>query len=231
MSDAPRVGIIDSGVHVAHPHVGGIRGGITVTADGYAEEYTDCLGHGTAIAALIHSLAPRAELYAVRVFDRTLATSIDRVMRAIDWCLESEIQIINLSLGTANPKHRNRFETVLDRVRSAGAVLVSAFEMSGQLMLPGALLGVIGVSPDPECAREEYRVIERVVDGDRKKVFLAPPFPRDIPGVPREHNLNGVSFAVAHMSAHLARCRSGSAAGTGDWEYELVGAEERHISL
>jgi hypothetical protein len=38
-------------------------------------------------------------------------------------------------------------------------------------------------------------------------VFKASPYPRDIPGVPRERNLNGVSFAVANMSGFVARAR------------------------
>jgi hypothetical protein len=41
-----------------------------------------------------------------------------------------------------------------------------------------------------------------------KTVYTAPPFPRDIPGVPRERNLKGVSFAVARVSARIAAERS-----------------------
>jgi subtilisin family serine protease len=217
MTQAVRIGIVDSGVHVEHPHVGGIAGGVTIEADGYSAGYVDCLGHGTAIAALIHSLAPDAGLFAVRVFDRSLATSMTRVIRAIDWCLENDIRIINLSLGTVNQNHRDLFVAAVDRVNGSGAVLISAYEMNGQPMLPGSLPGVIAVSAAPDCPREEYRVTER----NGKRVFCAPPFPRDIPGVPREHNLNGVSFAVAHLSAHLARGWS-AYAPVNDWEQLLI---------
>ncbi|MBT9333243.1 subtilisin-like serine protease QhpE [Paracidobacterium acidisoli] len=204
MSGAVRIGIVDSGVHAGHPHVGRIAGGIAVEDNGFSGDFVDRLGHGTAVAALIHFLAPQAELLAVRIFDRRLATGIDRVIRAMDWCLENDVQIINLSLGTTNPEHRAPFLAAADRVRSAGAVLVSAFEMNGTRMLPGSLPGVIGVAADADCPREEFRVTER----EGKRVFCASPFPREIPGVPREQNLQGVSFAVAHISAHLARCRS-----------------------
>jgi hypothetical protein len=217
MNQAVRIGMIDSGVHAEHPHVGGIAGGVTVEADAYLPGFVDCLGHGTAIAALIHSLAPSAALVAVRVFDRTLATSIKRVIRAIDWCVENDIQIVNLSLGTVNPNHRDAFTTAVDRVRNAGAVLVSAFEMNGQPMLPGCLAGVIGVTADPDCPGDQYRCAE----SGGKRVFSAPPYPREIPGVPRERNLNGVSFAVAHISAHLAQCWSNHAP-TADWEQILA---------
>jgi hypothetical protein len=204
MSGAVRIGIVDSGVYQEHPHVGRIAGGVTVEADAYLPEFVDCLGHGTAIAALIHWLAPEAELYAVRVFDRTLTTSIRRVMRAIDWCLENEMHIVNLSLGTGNPAHRAAFAAALARVDAAGATLVSAYEMNGQPMLPGSMAGAIGVTTDADCPREKPRCRER----EGELVFSAPPYPREIPRVRRERNLQGVSFAVAHISAYLARRRA-----------------------
>lgn len=217
MSGAIRIGIVDSGVHGEHPHVGGIAGGVTVGADGYVPGYVDCLGHGTAIAALIHALAPEAELYAVRVFDDRLATSIGRVIRAIDWCLENEMEIVNLSLGTMNPAHRAAFAAAVERVHDAGAALVSAYEMNDQPMLPGSMAGAIGVAMDADCPREAFGCTMR----EGKPVFSAPPYPREIPGVRREDNLNGVSFAVAHISAHLARRRA-LHGGEADWEQLLT---------
>jgi subtilisin family serine protease len=190
-----RIGVLDSGVCRTHPHVGKIVDGITITADGAIAGYEDTLGHGTAVAAVIHHLNPEADLVAVKIFDRKLATSLPVVIRAIDWCLEHDIQVINLSLGTLNPEHRSAFEDAVARTRQAGAVIVSALEMSGAAALPGSLAGVIGV-----MEADEYQVNHRY----GKLVYTAPPFPRDIPGVPRERNLMGVSFAVARVSAQIA---------------------------
>jgi subtilisin family serine protease len=195
VSPSLRIGILDSGVCRTHPHIGKIVDGITITADGTIAGYEDTLGHGTAVAAIIHHLNPDADLVAVKIFDRKLATSLPVVIRAIDWCLEHDIQIINLSLGTVNSEHRSAFEDAVARTRQAGAVIVSALEMSGAAALPGSLAGVIGV-----MEADEYQVNHRY----GKLVYTAPPFPRDIPGVPRERNLKGVSFAVARVSAQIA---------------------------
>jgi subtilisin family serine protease len=195
VSPPVRIGVLDSGVCRTHPHVGKIVDGITIAADGARAGYEDTLGHGTAVAAVIHHLNPQADLVAVKIFDRKLATSLRVVIGAIDWCLEHDIQIINLSLGTLNPKHRSAFEDAVARTRQAGAVIVSALEMSGVAALPGSLAGVIGV-----MEADEYQVNHRY----GKLVYTAPPFPRDIPGVPRERNLKGVSFAVARISAQIA---------------------------
>ena len=88
----------------------------------------------------------------------------------------------------------------IDRVQKSGALLVSAYEVPGSLMLPGALPGVVGVVEDATCPRETYRVI---CEGTTR--FAACPFPLDIAGVPRERNIHGVSFAVAHISSQIAK--------------------------
>jgi subtilisin family serine protease len=195
MNPPVRIGVLDSGVCRTHPHVGKIVDGITITADGLVAGYEDNLGHGTAVAAIIHHLNPAVDLVAVKIFDGKLATSLRAVIRAIDWCLDHDIQIINLSLGTLNPEYRIAFEEAVERTHAAGAVIVSALEMGGEPALPGSLAGVVGVMEG-----EEYEVCHRY----GKPVYIAPPYPRDIPGVPRERNLKGVSFAVARISAKVA---------------------------
>ena len=200
MSRPVRIGVLDTGVCPTHPHVGKIVDGITITVDGDRAGYEDTLGHGTAIAAVIHHLNPDADLVAVKIFDRKLATSLPIVIRAIDWCLEHDIQVINLSLGTLNPEHRSAFEEVVARAQAARALIVSALEMNGKAALPGSLAGVVGVMETDPADGVEYQAYHRY----GKLVYTAPPFPRDIPGVPREYNLKGVSFAVARVSAKVA---------------------------
>ena len=195
MSRIVRIGVLDSGVCRTHPHVGRIVEGITIGPDATLPGYEDTLGHGTAVASVIHYLNPEADLVAVKIFDGKLATSLPIVIRAIDWCLEHDVQVINLSLGTLNPEHRSAFEDAVARTQGAGAVIVSALEVDGKAALPGSLPGVIGV-----LAGEDYASCERF----GRTVYTAPPFPRDIPGVPRERNLKGVSFAVARVSARIA---------------------------
>jgi subtilase family protein len=194
-----KIAIIDSGVNPDHPHVGGVAGGVWIGPRGDCGDYLDRLGHGTAVAGAIREKAPDAELYAVKVFDRELSANVEVIIRAIEWSIAQQADVINLSLGTANPDRRARFEPVL--ARSPNIVLVSAFEHQGRPLLPGSLRPVIGVALDPECPRDAYRVEIR----NGRPVFLASGFPRSIPGVPPEKNLNGTSFAVANMTGFVAR--------------------------
>jgi subtilisin family serine protease len=198
-----RIAIIDSGVNPTHPHVSRIAGGVGITASGETPVYLDCLGHGTAVTAAIAEKVPEALLYAVKVFDRTLSTTADRILRAIDWAIGQQVHVVNLSLGTRNPAHREAFAQMIAKAAAAGLVLVAAREFSGVESLPGSLPGVIPVSVDWDCPRDAYRCTTI----DSQPLFLASGYPRSIPGVPVERNLNGISFAVANMCGFVARAR------------------------
>jgi subtilisin family serine protease len=197
-----RVAIIDSGVHVAHPHVGSIAGGVGFDDDGRQHgDYLDRLGHGTAVTAAIKEKAPDAELFAVKVFDRTLGTRIATLIEAIDWAAEQGMDVANLSLGTSKAEHEPALRDAVDRAAARGLLIVSARDDEGVRWLPGSLPGVIPVQLDWTCPREQYRI----ADVDGVTVFRASGFARPIPGVPPERNLNGISFAVANITGFVAR--------------------------
>ena len=198
-----RVGIIDSGVNPAHPHVGGVAGGVFIGPAGESDHYLDYLGHGTAIAGAIREKAPDALLYAVKVFDRSLATSSDILLRALEWCLAHEMHVINLSLGVLNQDKRPRFEEMLDRAASAGVLLVAAHEAHGRAVLPGCLPGALAVGLSQDSSRDSYHC----ETAGSRRVFYASGYPRPVPGLPQERNLNGISFAVANMTGFVARAR------------------------
>jgi len=178
-----RIAVIDSGICDGHPHVGAVAGSVSFAG----EDAVDRLGHGTAIAAAIREKVPSADLFVVKVFDRRLSATIDLLVRALLWCRQERMDVVNLSLGTANPQHRAALEEALPG---------NGFVVSAAGMLPGSIEGVVAVDADETCARDRFR--------HRDGVFLASPYPRPIPGVPPERNLHGVSFAVANMTGFVA---------------------------
>lgn len=208
-----RVAVIDSGIHADHPHIGGIAGGTSVCEHGEGFDISDRIGHGTAVAAAIREKAPHAELYAVKVFDRTLSTTAGTLVRAIHWAAGAGARVINLSLGTARADHAGCLSDAVAYALERGAVIVAAEESDDIRWLPGSLAGVIPVRLDWTCPRDCIRTDDC---GDRMR-FLASGYPRPIPGVPVEANLKGISFAVANVSGFVARvCESRRGAGTRD---------------
>jgi subtilisin family serine protease len=198
-----RVAVIDSGVHAGHPHVGSVAGGVAIDESGEHGDFTDRLGHGTAVMAAIKEKAPAAELFAVKVFDRALSTRIDFLVQAIDWAARERMDIANLSLGTARPEHEAALRSAVER--AGGVIIVSALDADGVAYWPGSLPGVVAVQVDWTCPREACRIA--TVNGG--KVVRASGLPREIPGVPPSRNLHGVSFAVANVTGLLARAFDG----------------------
>lgn len=80
-------------------HVAGTAAGGGVTADGasYTGPYnaTTVSGHAWNVGP---GVAPKADLYAVRVFG--CAGSTDVVVDAIDWAVDNDMDVINMSLGS-----------------------------------------------------------------------------------------------------------------------------------
>ena len=200
-----RVAVIDSGVHPANPHIGGAQvSGVRIGADGEIDgDFVDRIGHGTAVAAAILEKAPHVDLVAVRVFDRTLATSAEVLAHAISWAASHDARLINLSLGTSNPKRAEMLGAAVAEGMVKGAIVVSARGSGGMAMLPGSLPNVAGVMLDPVCDRHELSVMPR--DTPPAADFASSGYPRPIAGVPVERNLSGISFAVANVTGFLAR--------------------------
>jgi hypothetical protein len=192
-----RVAVIDSGVNPRHPHICGLEGGICVAPDGVVTsgDYSDYLGHGTAVTAAIQEKAPEAKYFAIRLFQTSLRSTIDGLIGALEWAIEQKMDVVNLSLGTRNSFHAPRFEPLISRANEQGTLIVAAREANGELCYPGSLPGVINVGLDWEVPRETYQ-LEQLPEGP---IFFASGYPRSLPGMSRERNLHGISFAVANM--------------------------------
>ena len=200
-----RVAVIDSGVNASHPHIHRVSGGVTIGEQVVENSYVDLLGHGTAVMAAIQEKAPDAEYFAVRVFHSALRTKVAFLLQAIEWCIDHNIGVINLSLGTSNPAHAEPFTPLISRAAEHGMILVSARDANGIPALPGSLPGVIGVGLEWEWPRESYSCTQILSALDLR----ASGYPRSAPGIPRERNLNGISFAVANMTGFVVRACEG----------------------
>ena len=220
-----RVAVIDSGVHASHPHIGRVAGGVAI---GQKEDsFVDLIGHGTAVMAAIQEKAPQAEYFAVRVFHTELRARIDVIVSAVEWCIERRMDVINLSLGTANPAHEARFAALIARAAEHGTIVVSARNTNGIAAFPGSLMGVVGVGLDWNCPRYSYSC-RRTPEG---LVLCASGYPRPIPDVPKERNLQGISFAVANMTGFVARACQGLEHRSHGTVCSALAAEAERIGL
>jgi subtilisin family serine protease len=184
-----------------------VEGGVGIRDDGtIVDDYVDLLGHGTAVTAAIREKASGAQIFAIKVFWRSLATDVETLVRGIELAAARGANVINLSLGTNKTAHTERLQHAVDAAAARGSIVVAANDDNGARWFPGSLKGVVAVQADWTCGRDRYGIGS--VEG--RPVLTASPYPREIPGVPREKNIHGVSFAVANASAFVARALEAS---------------------
>lgn len=151
-----RVAVIDSGIEADHPAIGGmVRGAVVVEYDArtktqvrYVEdkECQDMFGHGTACAGIIHSIAPDAELYSVRVLGRDLTGRAMQFAGGLRWAIENGIQVVNLSLSTSREEFFGLFHEIADDAYFKNVVLVSAVNNVPAPSYPSLYSSVISVA-------------------------------------------------------------------------------------
>ena len=142
------VAVIDTGVQADHPDLGGrLVQGFDFVGDDPIEEGdedddpTDGNGHGTHVTGIIAAnrdndegitgIAPGARVLALRVLDDNGEGYATDTIKAINYAVDQQVNVINLSLGDFIPLQSTLlndpdYEAALDRAVKAGVVVVIA---------------------------------------------------------------------------------------------------------
>lgn len=125
------VAILDTGIDIDHPDLV-VAGGVNVVGPFRTDKYNDDNGHGTHVAGIVAALdneigvvgvAPNAELYAVKAFNRRGIGFDSDIIDGIDWSITNGMQVINMSFGGSdNPSLHQAIQEAYD----AGIVMVAA---------------------------------------------------------------------------------------------------------
>ncbi len=161
-----KVAVVDSGIEADHPALeGAVRDGIAVE---YDERYKsqvrfdpdfpskDLSGHGTACAGIIHSIAPQAELYSVRVLGRNMKGKALQFAAGLRWAVEQGMQVVNLSLSTSKEEYFGLFHKITDEAYFKNVVLVSAVNNIPVASYPSLYSSVISVAAHEGQGRLTY---------------------------------------------------------------------------
>jgi len=164
------VAILDTGIDERHADLAGrVAGGEDFTGKG---SYFDDNGHGThvsgTVAAIysnsigVYGVAPSASLYAVKVLDATGSGYLDWIIAGIQWAIDNDIDIINMSLGTTSDVQS--LEDACNAAYEADVLIVAAAGNSGNrpgnrdtVEYPGGYASVIAVAAsDSNDARATF---------------------------------------------------------------------------
>lgn len=209
-----KIALLDSGIESSHPLLNGLTLAddvaiveeghriVSVSGDGH-----DVYGHGTAIAAIIHKLAPEAEIGSFRVLGEHLRARTLIIREGARQALERGYQILNCSFGCGRDDQVLLYKDWIDEAYNLGRHIVASCNNENFLKRewPGHFPSVTTVS-FTGCADSEAffcrlgQLVEFAARGQDIEVAW-------IGG--GQKKVTGSSFAAPHISALLARLLSG----------------------
>jgi len=151
-----KVAVMDTGIDYDHPDLGGCFGdgcrvayGYDLVGDAYDagdgdaaiiapdDDPDDCQGHGTHVSGIIGAngtvvgVAPEVTFGAYRVFGCEGSTSADIMIAAMEMALADDMDILNMSIGSAYAWPQYPTAEASDRLVNAGMVVVASIGNSG----------------------------------------------------------------------------------------------------
>jgi subtilisin len=209
-----RVAVVDSGLEYDHPALEGcVRGGVGVDFDAEAEDGVrfveenqpqDMFGHGTACAGIIHSLAPEAELYSVRVLGKKATGRAVQFAGGLRWAVEQGMQVINLSLSTSKEEYYALFHQIADEAYFSNILLVSAVNNIPVQSYPSLYSSVVSVA-----AHEGHDPFTYYYNPKPPVEFGAPGIDVEVAWKDKQYLVStGNSFAAPHIAGIVTLIRS-----------------------
>ena len=205
-----KIGILDSGIASDLPELNGrVVENFEVIEQRHGsarvvplERGVDVIEHGTACAYIIHQLAPDAELHSIRVIGRTHSATSQKLLAALNFAVDRQWDILNLSLGTeSNYEHIAR---LADRAYYQGMIWVAAKDNKrNKVGYPAGLASVVGVDMNYFDDPLTYRFHSgKVTELEAAGVYVDAPTPDG-----GWSQFTGTSFACPQITGIAARFR------------------------
>lgn len=222
-----RVAIIDSGAATTHPDLQGIKFGLDIAnkkSDPGAWN-RDTISHGSHCAGVIagadngtgiRGFAPDAE---VHVCKQSPSGQVSQLIEALEYCIEKQIDLVNLSLSGAEPSEALE-QQILRAKRLGVACIVAAGNSGGPVRYPASspsVLAVAAVGKMAEFPPDSYHAhtvgaIDRTGFFSPKFTCFGPEIAVCAPGVailssvpPRNYAVwDGTSMAASHVTGLAA---------------------------
>lgn len=173
-----KVAVLDTGIDIDHPDLqANIHGGINTVAGYQPHDYNDDHGHGTFCAGIIAAVdntfgvigvAPDAWLYSVKVLDIDGLGYTSDIIEGIQWCIEHDMQVLNMSFGTS--LYDQALHDACNAAWNHGCILVASEGLCGGTWYPAGHASVMAVAATD---RNDYQgwvygpELELVAPGER----------------------------------------------------------------
>jgi len=229
-----RVAILDTGIDLDHPDLlDNIKGSVNLIKP--KKDADDDNGHGTHVAGVIAACdndigvigtGPEIYLYAVKVLDKKGKGWLSDLIEGLEWCIQNEVQVVNMSLGSSADNQSfyeaivNAYETGITLVAAAG----NNGESGGSLDYPAMYEETIAASAvDQFCQFAPFSSFGPEIDIAAPGVDIKSTYMRGSYMI-----MSGTSMAAAHVTGVVALILTTSSLpyydvdGDGIWDPEEV---------
>lgn len=202
-----KVAVVDSGIDASHKRLKNcsISGCHIVESEGKVSvvenEFYDDVGHGTAVAAIIHRFVPNVEIFAVKIFSEKQQADETLLCKALERCLEDEaIKIINLSLGIAKAYKTKELKRLCEQAYSKNVIIIASANNAGEECYPAYFDSVIAVTSGYIKDKFDYGYV-----GDSGVNFIAKGVTQRIAWKDGGYKItSGTSYATPHFTGIVA---------------------------
>jgi len=164
------IAIIDDGVNEGYYGPLYLEHNIVITENLEAverQEYDSWkFSHGTVCAGIINKYCSNAKLSSIKVLNDNMRGSIERLIYAIEWCIDKDVDIINLSIGTVHSKDKKILRKIIDKASGKDLIIAAAKSNEDIETYPACFHNVLGIKSDKNNILEEGQFIYNIEPED-----------------------------------------------------------------
>ncbi len=164
------VAVIDDGVNEKLYDNGELKHNIEIFSDLTIRERKDYdkynPSHATTCAAIIRKYSEEALMSSIKILDNDRKTGRkDQLIAAVGWCIENNIKLINLSLGTIDFRDFYDIKECINNAADKGIIIIAACNNRNVFTYPACLSNVIGVRSRKVYSEDQFSINLNSFDG------------------------------------------------------------------
>jgi len=171
----------------------------------FSKATTDNIGHGTGVAGVLVETFKNVNLTIIKVFHDELKCTAESLLAAMEYALNTDCDIIHMSLGTESQKYEARFKDIIRLAKEKKTLIVCAKANNGIKSYPACMEDVIEVDGSKNIEFGKW-IVKKDLKGHKVHTYN---------GMRRVHWLdgeftiiNGNSFSAPFITGQICKALS-----------------------
>lgn len=165
----PSIAIVDDGINGDIYNIGMLKNDIEIYPDlriaKRKKDYSSIISHGTICSTIIRKYAYDAQLSSIRILNsKNNKGGKHQLIKALYWCVENGIKIVNLSLGSIEFRDFYEIKKCVNDI-SEKLVIIAACNNRNIYTVPASLTNTIGVKCGENYINDQYQFNSNSLDG------------------------------------------------------------------